>query len=115
DAQKIYPVCISGARATPEEDCGGPLAYMELVRHHRLNPPLNELSLIADVLKRVVEVKETDDRTVREVIGDGDELREAVDRLEAYNRFRPERFDRREVNRQLRLYATGQPVERQER
>lgn len=31
-AKAIYPVCIAGRRAGPEEDCGGPWAYMEYVR-----------------------------------------------------------------------------------
>ena len=38
----------------------------------------------------------------RKAIGDLDELREAVERVEAYQEFQPERFDRRQVNRQLR-------------
>ena len=32
---------------------------------------------------------------------------EAVDRLEAYERFRPGRFDRRKLNRRLKQYAQG--------
>jgi hypothetical protein len=41
---------------------------------------------------------------IRDVLGDVD-LEEAVDRLEAYERFRPDRFDRRRVNRRLKQYA----------
>ena len=46
--KKIYPVCVGGACASPPEDCGGPEAYMEKMDHHRWNPPLDELQLIAD-------------------------------------------------------------------
>jgi hypothetical protein len=38
----------------------------------------------------------------RTAIGDRDELREAVERVEAYQAFQPARFERRHVNRQLR-------------
>ena len=30
DKSKIYPVCISGKRAVPPEDCGGSWTFMEL-------------------------------------------------------------------------------------
>ena len=38
----------------------------------------------------------------RKAIGDLDELRESVERLEAYHQFQPERFERRPVNHELR-------------
>ena len=41
----------------------------------------------------------------RHSIGDLDELREAVDRVKAYQDFQPGKFDRRELNRQLRSLA----------
>jgi hypothetical protein len=43
----------------------------------------------------------------RHALGDLDELREAVDRVEAYQAFQPDRFDRRALNRQLRALAQG--------
>ena len=42
--------------------------------------------------------------------GDLDELREAVDRVEAYRAFQPDRFDRRALNRQLRALAQEREV-----
>jgi hypothetical protein len=54
DEKKSYPVCIGGACASPSEDCGGPEAYMEKMDHHRWNPPLDELQLIADAVSRVL-------------------------------------------------------------
>ena len=53
--KKIYPVCVGGASASPPEDCGGPEAYMEKTDHHRWNPPLDELQLIADAVGRVID------------------------------------------------------------
>ena len=53
--KKIYPVCVGGACASPPEDCGGPEAYMEKMDHHRCNPPLDELQLIADAVGRVID------------------------------------------------------------
>ena len=53
EGKKSYPVCIAGACASPPEDCGGPEAYMDKMDHHRWNPPLDELELIADAVGRV--------------------------------------------------------------
>jgi hypothetical protein len=46
----------------------------------------------------------------RHAWGDLDELREAVDRVEAYQAFQPDRFDRRALNRQLRALAQDREV-----
>jgi hypothetical protein len=46
----------------------------------------------------------------RHALGDLDEFREAVDRVEAYRAFQPDRFDRRALNRQLRTLAQGREV-----
>ncbi|MGH9400613.1 MAG: plasmid pRiA4b ORF-3 family protein [Terriglobia bacterium] len=105
EAKKIYPVCIGGRRAGPEEDCGGPGAYMECVDDHWCHPPFEELSVMAEAVGRLLDAR--DDEKIREALGDLDELREAVDNVEVYQRFRPDRFDRRRVNRRLKQYATG--------
>ncbi len=34
--KKIYPVCIGGEKTSPNEDCDGPLAYMELRKSHSI-------------------------------------------------------------------------------
>ena len=70
---------------------------MEKMDHHRWDPPLDELQLIAEVIGRVHE-------RIRGVLRHVD-LEEAVDRLEAYERFHPDRFDRRRVNHRLKQYA----------
>ena len=46
----------------------------------------------------------------RHAIGDLDELREAVDRVQAYQGFQPDKFDRRELNRRLRALAQDREV-----
>jgi hypothetical protein len=103
--KKIYPVCVDGACASPSEDCGGPEAYMGKIDHHRWNPPLDELQLIADAIGRVLDSQ--GEERIRDVLGDVDALKEAVDRLETYERFQPARFDRRKLNRRLEQYAQG--------
>ena len=105
EGKKSYPVCIGGACASPPEDCGGPEAYMDKMDHHRWNPPLDELQLIADSVGRVLTAQSHE--KVRDVLGDVDALEEALDRLESYQRFRSDHFDRRRVNRRLKQWAKG--------
>ena len=100
EAKRIYPVCVGGRRAGPEEDCGGPWAYMEGVDYPWCYPPFEELSVMAKAVSRLLDAQ--DDDTIRDAIGDLDELREALERVEAYQRFQPDRFDRRRVNRRLK-------------
>ena len=73
---------------------------MEKMDHHRWNPPLDELQLIADAVGPVLDSQGHE--KIRDVLGDVDALEETVDRLERYERFRPGRFDRRKLNRRLR-------------
>ena len=105
ETRKTYPVCIGGAGAAPPEDCGGPEVYMESMDRHVLNWPHEEVLLVADTLRRVLNAKEGE--TIRTCIDDVDELQESVRNIEEYLRFRPERFDRRKVNRRLKQYAAG--------
>ena len=105
EAKKIYPVCIGGRRAGPEEDCGGPWGYMEYVDDHWCHPPLEEISVMAEAVSRLLDAR--DDEKIREALGDLDALRDAVERVEADQRFQPERFVSRRVNRRLKQYATG--------
>jgi len=99
-------VCIGGSRAAPPEDCGGSWDYMGQVDHHRFEPPLEELQLIAKVLKRFTKAKDHE-KKVRDLIGAPDILREALDRVKEYTEFRPNHFDRRKINQRLRLYGEG--------
>jgi hypothetical protein len=63
------------------------------------------MATIATALERLL--KADDQTTIRQIIGDRDTFREAVDQLDAYLQFQPEHFDRRAVNTRLR--ALGQP------
>ena len=77
---------------------------MEEMDHHRWDPPLDELQLIAEVIGRVLN-SQVHER-IRDVLGDVD-LEEAVDRLETYERFHPDRFNRGKINRRLKQYVQG--------
>jgi Plasmid pRiA4b ORF-3-like protein len=97
--RRVYPVCIGGKRAAPPEDCWGAWAYMERLDQHRLYPPLDAMTVVARALDRLLAAD--DQTTMRQVIGDAETFREAVDQLDAYLQFQPEHFDRRDVNAQL--------------
>lgn len=97
--RRVYPVCIGGKRAAPSEDCWGAWGYMERLEQHRLYPPLEAMGVVAEAISTLCAA---DPQTsVRAALGDLDELREAVDCLAAYEQFRPDHFDRPEVNTQL--------------
>jgi hypothetical protein len=72
---------------------------MERLDQHRLSPPLDAMGVVAEAISTLLE---TDPQTsVREALGDLDDLRDAVDCLEAYQAFQPDHCDRRHINRQL--------------
>ena len=96
DSRRLYPVCTGGKRAAPPEDCGGSWAYMQLVEQHAV--PLMAMSVVATTLQRLL--KADGQTTIRQIIGDRNTFREAVDQLDTYLQFQPERFDRRQVNGQ---------------
>ena len=103
DSRGHYPVCLGGKRAAPPEDCGGAWAYLQRVDRHHV--PLEAMAVVARALHRLLE---TDDQTtIRQIIGERDTFRAAVDQLDAYLQFRPAHFDRRDVNHRLR--ALRQP------
>ena len=72
-----------------------------------VHPPIEELEIMAGAMQRFL-----DSDGDRHAIGDLDELREAVDRVKAYQDFQPGKFDRRELNRQLRALAQDREVRR---
>jgi Plasmid pRiA4b ORF-3-like protein len=103
DPRHVYPVCTGGKRAAPPEDCGGPWAYLQRVDRHHV--PLEAMATVATALEGLL--KADNQTTIRQVIGDPETFRQAVDQLDAYLQFRPEQFDRCAVNARLR--ALSQP------
>ena len=97
DPKRALPSCIGGRRAAPPEDCAGAWDYLKRMDWHRSHLPIDELHIMAEAIRRFL-----DSDGDRHAIANLDELREAVDRVKAYQDFQPERFDRRELNRQLR-------------
>ena len=105
DPERALPSCTGGSRAAPPESCAGPWAYLQQLDEHKSHLPLEALSLLAEALQRWLDAEGD-----RRALGDLDELREAVDRVEAYRAFQPDRFDRRALNRQLRALAHEREV-----
>jgi len=94
DPNRVLPLCIGGSRAAPPEDCAGAWDYLERLDRHKYYPPIEELGIMAEAIQRFL-----DSDGDRHAIGDLDELREAVDRVKAYQDFQPGKFDRRKLNR----------------
>ena len=76
----------------------GTWAYMARLDQHR-SPPIDAMLVVADAIKVMLEVDT--DVSVRKVLGDLDDLREAVDCLKTYQAFQPDHFDRGDINKQL--------------
>ena len=100
DPTCALPSCTGGSRAAPPEGCAGPWAYLQRLDEHKSLLPFEELGLMAEALQRWLDAEGD-----RHALGDLDELREAVDRVEAYQALQPDRFDRPALNRQLRALA----------
>ena len=79
DPRRRYPVCTGGKRAAPPEDCGGAWAYLQMVDRHHV--PLEAMTGVARALDRLL--KADDQTTIRQIIGDQETFREAVDQLDA--------------------------------
>ncbi|MGH9826825.1 MAG: IS1096 element passenger TnpR family protein, partial [Blastocatellia bacterium] len=92
------PICLSGQRAGPPEDGLGAWQYLERLDNHKYSFPYEDFGLMARVVQQVLE------SGTREGL-DLDELREAMRRVEDYQEFQPDHFDRREVNRELQAWA----------
>ena len=106
DSGGHYPVCLGGKRAAPPEDCGGAWAYLQRVDRHHV--PLEAMAVVARVLNRLLEAD--DHTTIRQIVGDRDTFREAVDQFDVYLQFRPEHFDRRDVNARLQVLVQPEGI-----
>jgi Plasmid pRiA4b ORF-3-like protein len=107
DPDRALPSCIGGSRAAPPEYCAGALDYLKRLDWHRSHVPIDELNIMAEAIRQFL-----DSNGNRHAIGDLDELREAVDRVKAYQDFQPDKFDRRELNRRLRALTQDREVRR---
>src|SRR5260370_20631040 len=74
---------------------------------HTSHLPIDELNIMAEAMRRFL-----DSDGNRHAIGDLDELREAVDRVKAYQDFQPDNVDRRELNRRLRTLTQDRQLRR---
>jgi Plasmid pRiA4b ORF-3-like protein len=97
DRHRAVPVCSGGSGAAPGEEHAGPLAYLQRLDRHRHEFPFEALETMAESMQAWLNTGGD-----RRAIGDIEELREAVERLAAYQEFQPRRFRRREVNHKLR-------------
>ena len=98
DLKRPKPVCVGGQRAGPPEDGLGAWQYLERLDNHKYSFPYEEFALMARAVQQVLESGTREGLNL-------DELREAMCRVEDYQQFRPDHFDRREVNRQLQSSA----------
>ena len=97
------PLCTAGRGAAPPGDCCGARDYLERLDRHRF--PFEHLAVMAEAVQRLLDCEGD-----RKAIGDLDELREAVEGMEAYHEFQPQRFERRQANHRLRtIYDEVQP------
>ena len=107
DPKRALPSWIGGRRTAPPEDCARAWDYLKRLDWHKSHLPIDELNIMAKAMRRFL-----DSDGDRQAIGDLDELREAVDRVKAYQDFQPDKFDRRELNRQLRSLAQDREARR---
>jgi hypothetical protein len=99
DPRRFYPVCTGGQRPAPPEHVQGTQTYLELLDAHRF-PPLDAVRVLANAAQIVLDAPA--DVSIREAIGDLETIREAMDRLDTYQQFQPDAFNRRDINIQLR-------------
>lgn len=90
---KIYPVCISGSGASPDEECGGPRIFNELKDHWLIKAD----EVLIKFLEALVN-KKNSTKKISEVF-DRYDLREASYWLNI------NKYERKEVNKFLKLYG----------
>lgn len=95
-AKKLYPVCISGSGASPDEECGGPYSFIELRDYWSIKA--NEI--LIEFLTTALVDKKNSDKMICEAFNMC-ELREVRYWLNI------DKYERKEPNKFLRLYAKG--------
>lgn len=74
-------------------------------------PPLEEIQRMAEAARVILEAGPK--ISVQEAVGDLEEFRDSLERLEAYQEFQPDHFSRRQVNAQLRVWGRGEGGQRE--
>ena len=92
----FHPVSAEAELRRPNTALEPWIILIKQLDWHTRHLPIDELNIMAEAMRRFLD---SDDN--RHAIGDLDELREAVDRVKAYQDFQPDKFDRRELNRRL--------------
>jgi hypothetical protein len=99
---RSYPVCLTGARRAPPEDCGGPRAFMDLRAKYNLWHIENRL---LEILEDIQEHMQADLQEYAADIADyGAEARQFHYWLTEHQ------FDRKSVNQRLQQYAAGADI-----
>ena len=106
DAKRALPICTGGSRAAPPEGCGGAMDYLERMDSHRRDVPIEDFVLMTDAMQRLL-----GSGGDRNAMGNLEELREAMDRVTAYQDFQPDRFYRREANHQIQTLWQDRSVQ----
>jgi hypothetical protein len=96
----LAPICSGGRGAAPGEEYAGPLAYLQRLERYRCEFPFEELGTMAVLLRRWLDTG-GDQRVINDLEG----LREAAERLTAYQEFQPRRCSRLQINRTLRAIS----------
>jgi hypothetical protein len=99
DTNRFYPVCIGGKGVAPPEHCRDTRTYMEMLDEHRY-PPIDAMLVATEAARTLLQADSQS--SIREALGDMDELREAVDCLRDYHQFQPNKINRRRINTHLR-------------
>ncbi len=96
DKKKLYPICISGSGASPDEECGGPHRFSELKDYWSIK----SYDIFIEFLSALVDDKISDDKMLSEVFN-RHELQEAAYWLNIH------KYERKKINKILTLYAKG--------
>lgn len=107
NAKIKYPYCFGGRRSAPPEDCGGPLAFLELDRHYSTFQIQDELLELVKRREKDEGIKEADldededeDDVFENCDYDPDNFEERIETLSYwYNR---NKFNRRKINNLLK-------------
>ena len=88
ERERVYPVCVSGERASPPEGCGGPRAYMTVQQELKFQ------AIFGYTVHDLLEMDSEDEQEEDSAPGD-------------YPRFNPDHFARHKVNTRLERYIRG--------